>query len=436
MKTVKSLPLIVFFTLSVGVAVDNALAGPIVVTTPESYLDTRSANRIGTYTGTRIEIGAISVMPDGAAGTTGIATQGAFSTTLPFNGNSVNQHQFFQAITYDPALTGAWTLTFSNLSATPTTTVVTTPAIGSALPEPYVNNATFSGSGLNPTINWTNPTGSNGTLIIIRDFSPPFAAGGGLNSIHLVRLPAGTTQYLIPTVLSTGLSLQTDHRYSLEVDASNTVGSNLVAISRVFFEFTPQSIVLALPSNIYLPIVANGPGGIPIYNFNMVVTGGQTYYIDPQVATGYTFEDGANDPAFASVVLPTGIGDNTFDLWLFNGSIFVDSGFDLTGGVPFDFLTHGFANGLTEFQIRGIETSAGVDLNNPLAFVTGLTFVGDGTFTGTMTPLEATVPEPSTIALIGVAFAGLGWRRRKEWLMDAPTRARSAGACRFCHQAV
>ena len=37
--------------------------------------------------------------------------------------------------------------------------------------------------------------------------------------------------------------------------------------------------------------------------------------------------------------------------------------------------------------MRGIETSAGLNPQDATAFITGLTFVSEGSFTGTMTPI-------------------------------------------------
>ncbi|HEY4959049.1 MAG TPA: PEP-CTERM sorting domain-containing protein, partial [Caldimonas sp.] len=74
--------------------------------------------------------------------------------------------------------------------------------------------------------------------------------------------------------------------------------------------------------------------------------------------------------------------------------------------------------GVSDFTITGIETSAGLDPSNPTAFITGLTFSGNGDFTGTMTPLTelvAGVPEPETYALMLGGFALLAsiTRRRQ-----------------------
>lgn len=74
--------------------------------------------------------------------------------------------------------------------------------------------------------------------------------------------------------------------------------------------------------------------------------------------------------------------------------------------------------------MTGIETSASLDPANPLAFVTGLTFSGGGTVSMTQTPITASVPEPSTYALIllGAGVVAFGARRRPAAAGLAPAR--------------
>jgi hypothetical protein len=51
--------------------------------------------------------------------------------------------------------------------------------------------------------------------------------------------------------------------------------------------------------------------------------------------------------------------------------------------------------------------------DDPLAFVTTLTFVADGTFSGTMTPVTVEViPEPGTWALMVAGLVGISSYRR------------------------
>jgi hypothetical protein len=105
-------------------------------------------------------------------------------------------------------------------------------------------------------------------------------------------------------------------------------------------------------------------------------------------------------------------------LWRLDGADWVLVKSHLATGETFDFVSDGgIAGGVSAFEVRGIETSAAVSPFDVTAFVTGLTFVSEGRFTGTMQAIAtevASVPEPGTLALwlAGLGMAGALARRR------------------------
>ena len=68
---------------------------------------------------------------------------------------------------------------------------------------------------------------------------------------------------------------------------------------------------------------------------------------------------------------------------------------------------------MDRFAIRGIEISAGLDPNDPLAFSAGVTFVGTGSTNVQMDAIRVNVPSggvpiPGTLLLMVAGLIGLG----------------------------
>lgn len=364
------------------------LAGADLITVdgPYSFRDNRSTNSARIGSGDVITYGANSVVPNGYNGTTGVASQGSVTAPLDFIPFSTSPNRFAYSVGYNPSLTGQWNLTFTNGSDK---TTVQTPSVGEVPQLPFASSVAISGSGLTPTFSWSVPGGIpiDAVRLQIWDLEArlPF---GQADVIHAINFQGNPGSYIIPTTFSSGKSLQQGHRYSFEISLVQTRGipladnDTILNRSRSFSDFVP--LPPTAPPEVFLPTVTPGPG--PVYSFNTTVVGGQTIFFDPQVAIGYDYAIGPGDPKFASVTLPTGIGDNLYDLYLFNGTEYLFKA-QLTGGTPYSF----GPGGVDRFRILGIEASAGLDPNNTTAFITGLTFVGDGNFTGTMHPIIATV---------------------------------------------
>jgi len=154
------------------------------------------------------------------------------------------------------------------------------------------------------------------------------------------------------------------------------------------------------------------------YQFTIEVVDGQEIFIDPIVSIGYDYIVNSG-PNVQTVTLPLGIDENdSYDLWLFNGTEFVDSGTDILAGVTYDF----GIGGVDQFRIMGIETSVELDPTDSNAFVTGLTFAGSGQVDISQNPVTFdtdaitnanNVPEPTTLFLLGLGFIGLIGMRKK-----------------------
>lgn len=319
-----------------------ARAAPIqlVPGTVNMFRDTRAASNVGLTPGDRLQYGADVVGgSDGTSLGASYAPSAFVQSQVQCSPLAVSPNFCSNANTFNASrLAQPWTLRFERTGETPLT--VSGPSLaGTEQAVPFPVNVTITGAGLTPTISWTVPQNQTFTADAVRvnifDRNQP-RSNGVADIIHSFAVAGNLGSYAIPTNLSSGQKLALGGDYSFNVqlidtrgDPTRFVASNnnaeILRRSSSFFNFTPLSN--NGPPTAFLPTVVNG-----VYNFAIENVGPNSVtFIDPLVAIGYDYAIGAGNPNFASVVPPTGIGNNLFDLFLWNGTEFVDSNIDLVG---------------------------------------------------------------------------------------------------------
>lgn len=381
-------------------------------------LDVRSANSVGIPAGTFQHFGAQSVVDANgqSSGVTGIAVQNGVARNLIYQPQTVAPHYFSRVTPIATGFEGGWELTFTDMDGNSAS--LTTPDILGASLMPFPTSVSISGGGNAPTFSWSLPDNANIDALRLNLWTPDSIINpqGQADIIYSTALPANTSSF---TVDPLQLSLVSGTRYSLEIglldlrDPDLPAGNpNIISRSRSFFDFT--LLDPSVTAQVYLPTVA-GDSAQPVYQFDVGVAADQLIFIDPIVAVGYDYRIGEGDPLFKRAMLPTSIGDGLYDIWLRDGQQWVKFLTDVSGGDMIDFGDIG----ISEFRVTGIEPGAGLDPEDPTAFITGLVFAGSGQFTGTMTPLTLAVPEPHAVSephvlsLLGLTVFGLTALRRR-----------------------
>ena len=375
-----------------------AVADPITVPDGLSLrLNNSTTNDLGFGSGLEIILSADSVIPNGSANppTTGVAQtidpiNGQVVTmAFPFLPSTVVPNQF-SMVTRNVNLTNTWTVNFKNGS---NSLIETSPTLAEATPAPFANNVTISGS----TFSWSYPSVVNGVTVLIYDKSEIV---GGIPDLIYADSLAGSANHTTLPALTQGsgydvvLKAESLRNTSLPLNLSN---ANILTQSDSYFPFTP--IVSAVP--LYLPTVNPTTGA---YSYNMTVARGGEYFVDPSIAVGYAYHIEIGNPDFASVQLPAVQASDFILSYLENGSWLKAM---VAPGGTFDFPS----GGVTSFDVTGIDPSLMLNPSDTTAFVTGLSFVADGSFTGTQTPIMSgsAIPEPSTWAMMLLGVAGLGF---------------------------
>lgn len=391
----------------------------IVPGTLNAFRDTRSTNDVRIPHGDEVQFGAS--IAGGSVGdyvrafdsSTGAVTSWTVCGPLAVNADfCARSLPYTSSLLRDP-----WQIQFTKDTALGPQGSFAAPSVAAATnPIGFPTNVTISSgaTATTPVISWTDPAGytPNSIRVSIYDKNDSLA-NGKANIIESATLVGTATSFSLPAIVnSSGQSLQIGGNYAIDLqlittrDGSDGSSNNATFLERSqsFFDFSPQSG--AVP-NIALPTITSS--GVYSFHVGSVSSSSETF-IDPTVATGFTYATAAGEPNFKSVLLPN-VGGGHFTIsYTVNGVPFVTS---LAAGAQFFFP----GDGVATFEVTGI--NPGVDPTNGQAFVTGLTFEANGSFDGTMTPITVTaaVPEPSTWALfvlgLGVVARGRGILSRR-----------------------
>lgn len=382
------------------------------------YRGSSGPNSVGFARSDSLIFGAVNVVPNGKGEdngtvvspnfTTGTARQNGTEVDLNFFPNNITPNEFANGVAYDPTLTGAWEFTFTNGTDQ---LVVHTPEVGATQVIDRITNVRITGGAdtTTPSFAWDLVPGVDAYKISIYDLTQRNPQGFA-NRIFVSDPDDGNSTFTIPDGV-----LDPEGLYAIEFQTSllrnsgtNPSGSSqagaAISINRTFFDFT--LVDLPVEGDLFLPEVDYATG-TPRFNFDNPVLANQIQYYDPLVAVGYDYLIGEGNPNFSSFILPM-IGDGLFELWTFDDVI---SDYLFENFVAAQSLYTFGERGVDRFRILGIETSAGLNPNDPTAFVTGLSFVSDGRFSGSMIPITqeiAAVPLPASLSLLVGACAMLG----------------------------